>query len=89
MFFFTLLTLSGCADWNSTPSTVDQHHGLAVREMIKNQTLYPEHGRQPKQVLSLDAKKSEGIMRAYRATAMDLERGKQNVTINVDGGNKQ
>lgn len=79
-----LFTLTGCADWQTTPTTVDEHHGLAVRNMIRNQTLYPEHSLEHRQVLILDGQKSEGIIRPYRAPSTDLRRGKEQVEVEVD-----
>lgn len=80
------LFMSGCADWQTTPTSVDKNHGVAFRQMVNNQTLYPEHGKEFRQVLMLDGQKSEDVIGAYRNTDIDLEQGKEAVTINVGGG---
>lgn len=44
-----LLTLiTGCAEWNSIPTVVDQNYGRAYTNMVKNQTLCPVHGQMAK-----------------------------------------
>jgi hypothetical protein len=61
------LAISGClADWRTTPTTVDRYHGQAVKHMVANQTLYPEHGEQHRQVLLLDGPKAQGDITNYR-----------------------
>lgn len=80
---FGVMTVAGCADWQTTPTTVDEHHGVAVNNMIKNQTLYPEHSLEHRQVLILDGQKGEGIISPYRAPAVDLKRGKEAVEVDV------
>lgn len=77
------LNVAGCADWQTTPTTVDRHHGMAVKNMIANQTLYPEHGQQPRQVLLIDGQKAEAIIKAYRAPVTDLRSGKESVDFDV------
>lgn len=77
--------LIGCADWQTTPTTLDEHHGAAFRQMVQNQTLYPEHGKVPRQELYIDGQKSEQAIRAYRQADVDMEEGKSAVTINVGG----
>lgn len=52
-----LLNAAGCAEWQTTPVTVDQYRGLAVNRMIETQTMYPEHAWQEQQVMTLDAGK--------------------------------
>ncbi|MDD2659478.1 MAG: hypothetical protein PHY54_07340 [Methylococcales bacterium] len=76
-----LTTLTGCAEWNSHPVVVQQNYGNAVRNMVKNQTLYPEHGRNDNPILSLDGQKAEGVINAYRQPAGEsLEKAKEGVT---------
>lgn len=84
-FFMLSLSMSGCADWQTTPTTLDKHHGVAYRQMVKNQTLYPEHSKEIRQELILDGQKSEEIIRAYRNTDIDLEQSKSGITINLGG----
>lgn len=78
-----LLTLmTGCAEWNSHPVVVDQNFGNAVRNMVKHQTLYPEHGQDDQAIVTLDGQKAEGIIRAYReGSSKKLEQGKEAVTF--------
>jgi hypothetical protein len=86
-----LLTLmTGCAEWNSVPVVVDQNFGRAYHNMVQNQTLYPEHGQNDRPILSLDGKKAEGVIKAYRAGASgSLEDAKKGVKFDVGnvGGN--
>ena len=76
-----LLTLmTGCAEWNSHPVVAQENFGRAVNNMVKNQTLYPEHGQNDRPVLSLDGQKAEGVINAYRAPAGEsLEKSKEGV----------
>ena len=88
-----LLTMvAGCAEWDSHPVVVQQNYGRAVNNMVKNQTLYPEHGQNDRPLLSLDGQKAEGVINAYRAPAMEpIEKTKEGVkTFNVGdvGGNQ-
>ena len=86
--FLTLLT--GCAEWNSAPTVVDANYGRAYHNMVKNQTLYPEHGQNDKPILTLDGQKAQTVIKAYRQPAKDpLENAKEPVTINFTntGGN--
>ncbi|MDO9140667.1 MAG: hypothetical protein Q7U38_10105 [Methylobacter sp.] len=77
-----LTLVTGCAEWNSHPVVVEQNFGNAVRNMVKQQTLYPEHGQDDKPVLTLDGRKAEGVIRAYREGASErLEQGKEGVTF--------
>lgn len=78
--------LTGCADWQTTPRTLDEHHGVAFRQMVQNQTLYPDHGKVSRQELYIDGQKSEQAIRAYRGQSVNLEEGKSAVTINLGGG---
>lgn len=72
-----LLTLmTGCAEWNSHPVVVQQNFGNAYRNMVKNQTLYPEHGQNDNPILSLDGQKAEGVIDAYRAQPPSIQGGK-------------
>lgn len=87
---FLMLAISqlyGCADWQTTPTTVDEHHGMAVRQMIQSQTLYPEHSQEFRQDLFLDGQKGEGIINPYRAPATDLREGKEQVEMDVKESN--
>jgi len=79
-----LLNVAGCVDWQATPVTVDKYQGMAVKNMIANQTLYPEHTQQPRQVLLIDGQKAQTIIRAYRAPGESLRSGKQRVNLDVD-----
>ncbi len=80
--FSTLVT--GCAEWNSHPVVVQQNFGNAVNNMVKNQTLYPEHGQDDEPVLGLDGQKAAGVIRAYRQGASkSLEDAKQGPSFDV------
>jgi hypothetical protein len=49
--------------------------------MVKNQTLYPEHGQNDNPTLGMDGQKAQGIINAYRQPASaPLEGAKQAVT---------
>ena len=86
-FTSILLSMSGCADWRTTPETVDRYHGVAVKNMISNQTLHPEHGLKHRQVLSIDGPKAETIIETYRAPqSIKLEEGKEPVQVDIEGG---
>jgi hypothetical protein len=89
MVFLTLMT--GCAEWNSHPVVVQQNFGNAVNNMVKNQTLYPEHGQNDNPTLGLDGQKAAGIIRAYREGASErLDDAKQGPSFdvkNVGGAN--
>jgi hypothetical protein len=71
-----LLTLiTGCAEWNSVPTVVDQNYGRAYTNMVKNQTLCPEHGQMAKDpklcpehgpVIAMDGQKAQGNIITYR-----------------------
>jgi hypothetical protein len=79
LLLLTLLT--ACAEWNSHPVVVDQNFGRAYHNMVKNQTLYPEHGQNDKPTLGMDGQKAQGIINAYRQPASaPLEGAKQAVT---------
>jgi hypothetical protein len=82
-----LLTLiTGCAEWNSVPTVVDQNYGRAYTNMVKNQTLCPEHGQMAKDpklcpehgpVIAMDGQKAQGNINAYRAAPKEgLEESK-------------
>ena len=75
--------LSGCADWNSVPETVDDNMGNAVRHMVKSQILNPDSAYADKPVLGLDGQKSEGNIRAYRAGGIDLRKGKESIDLDI------
>jgi hypothetical protein len=89
ILFSTLIT--GCAEWNSHPVVTEQNFGSAVHNMVKNQTLYPEHGQNDNPTLGLDGQKAQGVIRAYRQGASEmLEESKQGPSFdvrNVGGGN--
>jgi hypothetical protein len=71
MLFSTLMT--GCAEWNSHPAVAEQNYGHAVNNMIKNQTLYPEHGQDDNPTLGLDGQKAVGIIYDYRQSVRDKQ----------------
>jgi hypothetical protein len=80
--FLTLVT--GCAEWNSAPVVVEQNFGRAANNMVKNQTLYPEHGQNDHPILSMDGQKAETVINAYRSPAKEsLDKAKEGVTFNV------
>ena len=80
--FLTVIT--GCAAWNSVPVVVDQNMGKAARNLVKNQTLYPEHGQNDDPTLGLDGIKAQTVINAYRQPPKDpLEQSKQGVTFDV------
>ena len=83
-----LLTLmTGCAEWNSVPVVVDENFGRAYHNMVKNQTLYPEHGQNDDPSLSLDGQKAEGIIKSYRSgTSKKLESAKEGVNVDIKNG---
>jgi hypothetical protein len=89
ILFSTLMT--GCAEWDSRPVVTEQNYGHAVNNMIKNQTLYPEHGQDDNPTLGLDGQKAQGLIRAYRQSASErLEDSKQGPSFdvrNVGGSN--
>ncbi|MDO9423560.1 MAG: hypothetical protein Q7T40_05160 [Methylobacter sp.] len=75
-----LALMTGCAEWDSHPVVVDQNFGNAVRNMVKHQTLYPEHGQDDKAIVTLDGQKAEGVIKAYReGSSKKLEQGKEAV----------
>ena len=83
-----LLTLmTGCAEWNSVPVVVDENFGRAYHNMVKNQTLYPEHGQNDDPTLSLDGQKAQGIINAYRTGASKkLDKAKESVKFDIQNG---
>ena len=79
-----LILMTGCAEWNSAPVVVEQNFGSAVNNMIKNQTLYPEHGQDDMPILTLDGQKAAEGIKAYRKPAKDpLEKSKTGVIFDV------
>ncbi|HEY8158349.1 MAG TPA: hypothetical protein VIF10_06555 [Methylobacter sp.] len=87
ILFLTLIT--GCAEWNSHPVVVQQNFGNAVNNMVKNQTLYPEHGQNDNPTLGLDGQKAQGVIRAYRQGASEmLEESKQGPSFDVSNVGK-
>lgn len=83
-----LLVLSACAEWQTTPTAVDDNFGLAVSNMIENQTLYPEHGQEFRQDLLIDGQKAEFILKGYRAPVTDLREAKERIEIEIDSGSR-
>jgi hypothetical protein len=88
--FFSALTIfilngASCAEWQTTPVTVDRNRGVAVSTMIENQTMYPEHTHQDRQVMAIDGPKGEGIMESYRKPATDLRKGKEGYNLKLQG----
>jgi hypothetical protein len=82
ILFSTLAT--GCAEWNSHPVVTEQNYGNAVHNMVKNQTLYPEHGQDDTPTLGLDGQKAQGVIRAYRQGASEtLDTSKQGPSFDV------
>jgi len=82
LLFLSLMT--GCAEWNSHPVVTEQNFGHAVNNMIKNQTLYPEHGRKDNPTLGLDGQKAQAVIRAYREGASEkLDKAKQGANFDV------
>jgi hypothetical protein len=70
-----LILITGCAEWNSVPTVVDQNHGRAYTAMVKNQTLCSEHGQKAKDpklcpehgpVMAMDGQKAQGNIITYR-----------------------
>ncbi|WP_411726023.1 hypothetical protein [Methyloglobulus sp.] len=86
-----LTSMTGCAEWDSRPVVVDENFGQAVNNMVKNQTLYPENGQNDNPILTLDGKKAEGVIRAYREGASEkLDKAKLGPKFdvqNVGGSN--
>lgn len=79
-----LILMNGCAEWNSHPVVTEHNFGNAVRNMVKNQTLYPEHGQNDNPVLSLDGQKAESLIGRYReASEQKLEESKKPLLINI------
>lgn len=87
-FLISIFMFSGCSEWQTTPVTLDQNHGLAVRHMIKSQTMYPEHALSIKQVNVFDGKKGEQSMKAYRAPVTDLRNAKEGIKFNSQAGSE-
>jgi hypothetical protein len=82
--FLLLALMSGCAEWNSVPVVVDQNFGRAYHNMVKNQTLYPEHSQAVNATLGLDGQKAQTVINAYRApTSERLEDAKKGVKFDV------
>lgn len=82
LLFLSLMT--GCAEWNSHPVVVEQNFGQAVNNMIKNQTLYPEHGQNDNPTLTMDGQKAQAVIRAYREGPSEkLDKAKQGPVFNV------
>lgn len=83
LLFLTLTT--GCAEWNSAPVVVEQNFGRAVNNMVKKQTLYPEHGQDDKPSLTLDGQKAQTVIRAYRRGASEsLDKSKEGISFDVE-----
>lgn len=83
LLFLTLMP--GCAEWNSHPVVTEQNFGHAVNNMIKNQTLYPEHGQNDDPILGLDGQKSQAVIKAYREGASEkLDKAKQGANFDAE-----
>ncbi len=79
-----LMLITGCAEWNSAPVVVQQNFGRAYHAMVKNQTLYPEHGQTVNPTLGLDGQKAQTVIKAYRTPATQpLDKAKEGVQFNV------
>jgi TolA-binding protein len=84
------IMMTGCAEWNSHPVVAEQNFGNAVNNMVKNQTLYPEHGQNDNPVLGLDGQKAQSVIRAYRESASEkLDTSKYGPSFDAEnvGGN--
>ncbi|MDD4905334.1 MAG: hypothetical protein PHD39_04120 [Methylobacter tundripaludum] len=91
ILFSTLM--AGCAEWNSHPVVAEQNFGRAVNNMVKNQTLCPEHGYKAQNptlcpehgpVMGIDGQKAQAVIRAYREGASEkLDEAKQGPTFDV------
>lgn len=84
-----LLFMAGCADWQTTPTTVDKHFGKAVKNMVANQTLYPEHSQQLlPEVRSLDGQKGQRALTDYRLPEVNkpnsVSRAKERVPVDIE-----
>jgi len=90
-----LILLTGCAEWNSHPVVAEQNFGRAVNNMVKNQTLCPEHGYRAQNptlcpehglVTGMDGQKAEGNGKVYRLSdyqkSLEESRAKAS-TINI------
>lgn len=69
--FCVLTFLTACAEWNSVPVVVDKQFGNAVRNMVSNQILYPEHGQNDRPILTIDGQKIQSVVSDYRESASD------------------
>ena len=88
-----LLILTGCPEWNSVPTVVDQHLGESYNKMVKNQNLCPEHGAkaknpsvcpEQKDVMAMDGQKAKAVIDAYRQGAVaPAEEAKKGVAFDV------
>ena len=76
--------LSGCADWQSKPVTVDENWGKSVKNMVEAQTLNPGSVYADQPVLGMDGQKSQGTIGVYRAGPSDLRSGKKTVEFDVE-----
>lgn len=82
-----LTLLAGCPEWNSHPVVVERDFGNSARNMVKNQTLYPEHGQNDKPVLGMDGQKAQGVIKAYRVPASEpLEKAKDGAEFDMNVG---
>lgn len=89
----SLILLTGCPEWSSVPKVVDQNMGSAYANMIKYQTLCPEHGTKAKDsklcpehkdVMALDGQKAKGVIDAYRQPPVaPAEEAKKGVAFDV------
>jgi|GEM_PF-2883832 hypothetical protein len=82
-----LTVLTACTEWNSHPVVVDQNFGRAYNNMVKNQTLYPEHGQNDNPTLGMDGRKAQTVINAYRQPSQKrLEQAKENVDFDFGSG---
>ncbi len=89
----TLMMITGCREWNSVPTVVDQSLGKAYHAMVKSQTLCTEHGLKAKDpklcpghgpVMAMDGQKAKGVIDAYRqGSTQATEEAKKGVTFEV------
>jgi hypothetical protein len=80
-----LALMTGCAEWNSKPVVTEENFGRAVKNMVKNQTLYPEHGRNDNPILTMDGQKAQRVIEAYRQGASEqLDKAKEAVDIDIN-----
>ncbi len=81
------LLLSACNDGNYKPNTVDQHFGLAYKQVTQAQILNPEAAQNPPLDPSktMDGYAGQNTIDAFREGYSTVE-DTQNISINVGGG---